>query len=128
MIAGLGVDLVELERFLWSWRRWGDRLPKRLLADAERKAMPPGMGPRSVAYLAGRFAAKEAVLKALGTGLARGIGWHDIRIAGSPAGEPRVVLSKSAAKLAAERRIRTVHLSISHTASTAAAVAVAEAD
>ncbi len=126
MIKGLGIDLVELDRILWLWRRRGDRFADRILSPKERLASPAGMGPAAVRFLAGRFAAKEAVLKALGTGLARGILWREIEITNAPSGEPRVSLSGAAERLARRRRIGAVHITISHARTLACAAAVAE--
>jgi holo-[acyl-carrier protein] synthase len=66
-------------------------------------------------HLAGRFAAKEAVLKALGTGWAEGVGWRDIEVVALPSGAPTLRLTGHAATLASQRGITAWHISISHT-------------
>jgi holo-[acyl-carrier protein] synthase len=80
-----------------------------------------------VEFLAGRFAAKEAVLKCLGTGWARGMRWRDLEVDRSPAGAPTLSLAGAARRRAADLGIRTWHLSLTHTARTAAAVAIGQA-
>lgn len=125
MIAGIGIDVVDMERARWAWRRWGDRLVGRILGPRERRSLPEEEG-RRVVHLAGRLAAKEAVLKALGTGLAKGIRWHEIEVSASPEGAPRVTLHGAALKAARRLKVAQVHLTISHDAGCAAAAAVAE--
>lgn len=125
MIAGIGIDVADMERVRWAWRRWGDRLAERILGPRERRALPEEEG-RRVVHLAGRLAAKEAVLKALGTGLAKGIRWHEIEVSASPEGAPRVALRGGALKVAKRLKVARVHLTISHDGGCAVAAAVAE--
>ena len=77
-------------------------------------------------YFAARFAAKEAVLKALGTGWSGGIAWTDVEIVGKSNGAPSVKLSGIARTTARKRHMERIHLSLTHTESSAAAVAIAE--
>ena len=77
-------------------------------------------------FLAARFAAKEAVSKAFGTGIGSELGWQDMEVGRKASGEPFVILHEGGARLLAERRGRIVHLSLSHTQIYAAAVAILE--
>lgn len=119
MIAGIGVDLVEVERLRRS--RHGERLLDRLFTPRER-ADSEGAGRWP--SLAARLAAKEAVVKALGTGF-RGISWRDIEVWRDPLGKPEVRLSGGALTRARELGVSRVLLSLSHTGSCAIAQAVA---
>ena len=124
MIVALGLDLVELDRFGKALERSGPRFQERVFTPAEREAAS-SLG-RSMEYLAGRFAAKEAVLKCLGTGWARGVRWRDIEILSRPSGEPLLSLSGKALQVARKKGIARWRISITHTSRTAAAVALAE--
>src|SRR4051794_15561957 len=125
MIVGHGIDIVEVDFF----QRFGRDIPSTALAryftDAE--LAHAGSGPHRAEHLAGRFAAKEAVLKALGTGWIDGIAWTDVEIVALPSGAPQVVLHARCAELAAARDIDSWFVSISHTATTAIASAIAVA-
>lgn len=115
MIVGVGVDVVDLARF----ERALDRTPgllDRLFAPAERA--------RPVRSLAGRFAAKEALMKALGA--TDGVRWHDMQIVTDAEGNPDLSLSGRAAQIAAERGIDRVHVSMSHDAGIATAFVITE--
>lgn len=123
-VRGIGVDAVEVERF----RRVLGRRPglaERLFTDAERAyaAMAADPGPR----LAVRFAAKEAVLKALGVGIGAA-SFRDVEVVRAESGLPSLVLAGSAATLAQGRGVSRWHLSLTHTASLAVASVVAEGD
>ncbi|ADG04987.1 holo-ACP synthase [Kyrpidia tusciae] len=122
MIVAVGVDVVEMGRIRESLRRRGNRLAERILGAAEKKQYAARRDP--VAFLAGRFAAKEAVAKALGTGIGK-VGFQEIEIAGGR-GAPEVRLSGKAAEVAGERGIVKWHLSLSHGRETAVAFVVAE--
>jgi holo-[acyl-carrier protein] synthase len=115
-IAGIGVDVVDLARFERAVGRT-PRLKERLFAESER-----GLPLRS---LAGRFAAKEALMKALGD--ATGITWHDMEVVSDAEGRPSMKLSGAAAEIAARRGVTRIHLSMSHDAGVAIAQVVAEA-
>ena len=125
MIVALGLDLVELDRFGRALERSGPRFQERVFTPAERETAAR-LGGRSLEFLAGRFAAKEAVLKCLGTGWAQGVRWKDIEVLRHPSGEPSLTLRGKALEAAREKGISRWHLSITHTARTAAAVALAE--
>lgn len=126
MIKGLGVDLVEVGRIQWLWRRWGERFVRRVLTPAERSGCPAGDGPAAARYLAGRVAAKEALFKALGTGLAEGISWQDVEIRPDGRGSPCARLAGVARARAEAVGADAVHVSISHARGQAVAVAILE--
>src|SRR5207302_10518826 len=116
-----GTDGVEVDRF----RRGLARTPgvgRRLFTDGERAAGARRRDPAQ--RLAARFAAKEAVMKALGVGLGA-FTFHDVEVVNAPSGKPGLVLRGKAAALAAERGVRGWELSLTHTDRTAHAVAVA---
>ncbi|MHC4971588.1 MAG: holo-ACP synthase [Planctomycetota bacterium] len=122
MIAGVGLDLVEIERIEGLLERHGDAFAKRILhPDEDATRLAHRDGP---AHLAGLFAAKEAVMKALGTGMT-GAGFTEIGILRRPAGRPYVVLRGGALARATELGIEEWHVSITHSKTSAAAVAVA---
>ena len=116
MIVGIGVDLVDIPRFERTLERT-PRLVERLFSPSER-VRPP----RS---LAARYAAKEALIKALGG--SDGVHWTEIEVASEASGRPVFVLTGSTAAVIAERGITAVHLSMSHDANLATAYVVAEA-
>jgi len=114
-----GVDLVEIERLEQTIERYGERFLQRIFTDKEVAEVGS-----NTASLAARFAAKEAVAKALGTGIGV-ISWHEIEIQRGPAREPRLHLSGKASSLAAALGLHTWSISLSHTRTHAIAVAVA---
>jgi holo-[acyl-carrier protein] synthase len=124
VIAGVGIDVVELERFEAALRRQGRRFVERIFTAGERDYCE-SRRDRTARYAA-RFAAKEAVLKALGTGWTGGIRWTDVEVVRSPGGAVGVKLAGQARAEAKRQGVRTIHLSLTHTSRTAAAVAVAE--
>lgn len=117
MIVGIGVDLVDIERFERTLART-PRLLERLFAPAER--------PLNHRSLAARFAAKEALIKALGG--SEGVHWTEIEITPEPSGKPWFTLTGSTADVVAERGISAIHLSMSHDAGLATAYVIAESD
>lgn len=124
MILGIGSDLAEVPRIRASRERFGDRFLHRVYTDSEiRYALSKANADER---LAGRFAAKEAGMKALGTGLSGGITWKDFAVTREPSGKPTLQLSGVAAQLAAARGVRRVHLTITHTAAVAMAVVIFE--
>lgn len=124
MIVGHGVDLVEVARLSRSLKRFGDRFLERVFTQAEREYA--GSGPRRDEHLAARFAAKEAVFKALGTGWAQGAGWTDIEVVREDSGKPVLMLHGKAAVIAAGLGVTRWHLSLTHTGTMAMASAIAE--
>ena len=114
MIVGTGVDLAEVPRIRKSIERYGDRFIKRIytpgeIAYVERKA-------NKYERYAARFAAKEAGMKAIGTGWRRGVTWHDFEVANLPSGRPTLKLHGVAAGFAKKMGVRNVSLSLTHTA------------
>jgi holo-[acyl-carrier protein] synthase len=122
LIAGLGIDLVEIERIAGALARNGDAFARRILHPSEDVArLARADGPT---HLAGLFAAKEAVMKALGTGMA-GAAFHEIEVRHDAGGQPHVRLHAGALARAEAMGVAGWHLSITHTRTTAAAVAIA---
>jgi holo-[acyl-carrier protein] synthase len=124
MILGIGSDLAEVARIRASRERFGDRFLQRVYTETER-AYAFSKANRDE-RLAARFAAKEAGMKALGTGLSRGITWRDFGVGREPSGKPTLILSGAAARIAAAKGVRKIHLTMTHTAEMAMAVVVME--
>lgn len=115
MIVGVGVDMVELARFERAIEKSSEFLTK-IFVDSERAG--------SVESLAGRFAAKEALIKAVGD--PSGLKWHEVVVTSDSLGKPSIAATGSSAEFIAERGINSLHLSISHDAGAAIAFVVAE--
>jgi holo-[acyl-carrier protein] synthase len=124
MIIGVGIDLVENSRFKSALSRQGERLLGKLFTPDERRYCEDKWN--RIAHYAARFAVKEAVLKALGTGWSGGIRWTDVEVVHAPSGKAQARLTGRARDTARKLKIRTVHISITHTERYASAVAVAE--
>lgn len=122
MILGLGTDIVEVARIESSVTKLGDAFVERILLPVEiaycRTHREPGP------FIAARFAAKEAVAKAFGTGIGEALGWHDIEIVRETSGRPVVVLHGKGRTLLASRGARAVLVSLSHTRELATATAI----
>lgn len=113
-MVGTGVDLVENKRMQEMLRRWGAKFKDKVFLKKEQRYCETKAAPNR--HYAGRFAVKEAVSKAFGTGVGPHIGWLDIEIVNNPlTGEPSVRLSPKARRLAARRGARDVLVSLSHT-------------
>ena len=125
MILGTGIDLVEIARIKSSHDKFGERFLNRILRPAEIFYCLSYKNPAP--YIAARFAAKEAISKAFGTGIGSQLTWHDMEIARRPSGEPHVILHDGGQKLLLERGAARLHLSLSHTAQYATAMAILEA-
>ena len=119
-VAEIGVDIIEIPRIKTAIERFGDRFLRRVYTEAEITAYRTRLSS-----LATRFAAKEAVMKVLGTG-ARGVGWHDIEILSEPSGKPTVFLHGRARQRAAAIGIRTISISLSDSKEHAVAVALGQ--
>lgn len=122
MVVGIGIDLVDVSRVERAVGRYGTRFLDRVFTPREQVVYQRG---RSCERLAARFAAKEAVMKALGTGRSRGVGWRDIEVVGE-SGPPRVHLRGKALDVARGLGIQTIYISLTHEGDSAAAVAVAQ--
>lgn len=123
MILGLGVDLVETERIRRALERFGSRFTARVLHPDEVLRLPE----ERVSYVAARFAAKEAAMKALGTGWRGRIAFQDIAVLPDPQGKPLLFLHHAARNRAEEMGVRRAHVSLTHEKSMAAAVVLLEA-
>lgn len=125
-IIGIGTDIVECARIGQMIQRHAENFldrvytPKEVAYCQKRKAW--------LESFAGRWAAKEAIMKALATGWRKGVRWRDIEVRSAPSGQPTVALGGAARELAAELRIRDIQLSISHCRLHAIAYAIAVGD
>jgi holo-[acyl-carrier protein] synthase len=124
-IVGHGIDIVEIERIRRLIEEHGERFLDRVFTAGEQ-AYCRANKKRCLEHYAGRFAAKEAVLKVLGTGWRGGIAWTDVEIVKDPSGQPKVVLSGECARIAGELGISRWHVSISHIETHATASAMGE--
>ncbi|MBD5417624.1 MAG: holo-ACP synthase [Desulfovibrio sp.] len=124
MIVGLGIDMTALERIRRAHARFGRRFLEKFLAPGELAALSE---VPHLSLLAGRFAAKEAAVKALGTGFSGGIGPCEIEVTAASTGAPGLVFHGHARQRAGQLGVRAAHLSISHERSHAIAVVVLEA-
>ncbi len=122
-IIAHGIDLVDFPRLEQMIERHGQRFIDRIFTTAEQTYA--GRHRNTVEKYAGRFAAKEAILKLLGTGWRGKIAWTDIEVTNNAAGQPQVRLSGEVKKIADRMRIAQISLSITHTANFAIASAVA---
>ena len=123
-VIALGMDLIQIDRVAEVLERRGERFLGRVFTAGEQ-AYCDRRRARAQHY-AGRFAVKESVMKALGTGWARGVRWRDIEVVREPGQAPRVQLHGRSAEHARERGIERILITITHDAGIAAAVAVAE--
>jgi holo-[acyl-carrier protein] synthase len=124
MILGMGSDLAEVHRIQQSVERYGARFLERVYTETERSY---SMRKKNYAErLAGRFAAKEAGMKAIGTGWRRGVTWKDFEVVNEPSGKPTLKLSGAAARIAEQMGVRSIALSITHTTAMAMAVVILE--
>src|SRR6202453_1736296 len=114
MIVGTGIDLAEVPRIRASIERFGARFVQRIFTPAEI-AYVERKANRYERYAA-RFAAKEAGMKAIGTGWKRGVTWQDFEVANLPSGKPTLRFHGIAAEFAAQLGVRNVSLSLTHTA------------
>lgn len=124
MIVGSGIDIAEVDRIRESVERYGARFVERVFTPAEiayvqRKA-------NKYERFAARFAAKEAGMKAIGTGWRRGVRWQDFEVANLPSGKPTLKFHGVAARFAERLGVRNVALSLTHTKDNAMAFVVLE--
>jgi holo-[acyl-carrier protein] synthase len=124
MIVGTGVDLAEVERIRAAIARYGRKFIDRIytvseIEYVERKA-------NQYERYAGRFAAKEAGMKAIGTGWRRGVRWQDFEVANLPSGRPTLKLHGAAAAIARQIGVKSISLSLTHTAELGMAFVILE--
>ena len=124
MIVGSGVDLAEVARIRRSIERYGERFLARVYTPGERAYVEQKKN-RFERYAA-RFAAKEAAMKAIGTGWKHGVTWQDFEVANLPSGQPTLRLSGNAAEFARRLDAKRVTLSLSHTETLAIAQVILE--
>ena len=124
MIVGTGVDIAEVSRVRESLERFGDRFRRRIFTDDEVRYCEPKAN-RLESYAA-RFAAKEAAMKALGTGWSRGVRWRDIEVVRPKGQRPTIQFHGEAAAIAARLGVKNVALSVTHTSEQALAHVILE--
>lgn len=124
MILGIGTDLAEVPRIHESIQKFGDRFLRRVYTQAERSYSLRKANPAE--RFAARFAAKEAGMKAIGTGWSRGVRWVDFEVINEPSGRPTVKLSGVAAEIARAMGVIRVSVSLTHTSEVAFAVVILE--
>ncbi|HET7258802.1 MAG TPA: holo-ACP synthase [Candidatus Acidoferrum sp.] len=124
LIIGMGVDLAEVERVRKAIERHGEPFLRRVYTAAEREYCD-GFRNKYERY-AGRFAAKEAAMKALGTGWRRGVRWVDFEVVREKGGRPTIRLDGEARKIAGEMGVKRIALSITHTEAMALAQVIFE--
>lgn len=111
MVIGIGVDIVSIARLRRMYERYGERLAQRVLSPTERSELNSRQAD-AAAFLAKRFAAKEAVGKALGTGIQSGVRLPDIEVIHNELGRPGIRLMGSTLDIARSLRVREIHLSL----------------
>src|SRR6266404_9756578 len=113
MILGIGIDIIEVERIRRSFEKFGERFLKRILHPKEISYCLSHKDPAP--FLAVRFAAKEAISKAFGTGIGAQLGWQDMEIRRKESGEPFVILHSKGKELFEARGAKQLLVSLSHT-------------
>jgi holo-[acyl-carrier protein] synthase len=124
MILGTGIDIIEVARIAASYEKFGERFVNRILLPDEIAYSLTHRRPAP--FLAARFAAKEAISKAFGTGIGAQLGWQDMEIRRRETGAPYVVLHGKGQELFAARGAQRLHVSLSHTEHYATATAILE--
>jgi holo-[acyl-carrier protein] synthase len=124
MILGVGIDIIEVERIAASLERFGERFLSRILHPNEISYCMSHKTPAP--FVAARFAAKEAVSKAFGTGIGAQLGWRDLEVGKKESGEPFIILHGGGQTLLESKGGRAVRISLSHTQGHATAVAILE--
>jgi holo-[acyl-carrier protein] synthase len=124
MIVGIGIDVIEIHRIRDVMERQGARFRDRVFTPAEQEYCGRHRDP-APSYAA-RFAAKEAMFKAIGTGWAEGVTWQDVEVVRADSGAPGIRLSGAAARHSEQRGVKTIHLSLSHSVDSAVAMVVLE--
>jgi holo-[acyl-carrier protein] synthase len=124
VIIGIGVDLIEIDRVKQAHKKQGSRFIQRLFTHSEAKYCLKKKDPYP--SLAGRFAAKEAIIKAFSHGFGSSWKWTDIEVTRAANGRPSVRLRASVEKLRKQRKIKHIHLSIAHSKRDATAIVILE--
>lgn len=126
MILGIGTDLVEIGRIEAALERWGERFARKILVPRELDRFAHHRKP--AAYLAKRFAAKEAFSKAIGTGIHHPVNWQNISVVNHASGRPYLELSAPLASFVQSRGVSSVHVSLTDERGMAAAFVVLEGE
>ena len=126
MILGLGIDIIEVGRIEGSYAKFGERFLERILHPDEIRYCLSHRAPGP--FLAVRFAAKEAISKAFGTGIGAQLGWRDMEVARKESGEPFVIMHEKGRELMTARGATALRISLSHTQNYATAVAILESE
>ena len=126
MIYGIGTDIVEIPRIEAALGRFGERFARRILCEPELRRFATHRKP--AAYLAKRFAAKEAFTKALGTGIHAPANWHGVWVVNLKSGKPQLEFSSDLKELLKERHIRHAHLSLTDEREIASATVILECE
>ena len=126
MIYGIGTDVVEIERIAQALGRFGERFARRILCEPELRRFRGHRQP--AAYLAKRFAAKEAFTKALGTGIHAPANWHGVWVRNLPSGKPVLEFSEKLSRMLQERKILNSHLSLTDERGVAMATVILECE
>lgn len=124
MIVGTGIDLIEVPRIAAAIERYGQRFLQRIFTEGEIRYCESKAN--RVERFAARFAAKEAGMKALGTGWSRGVRWRDIEVRRQPGGRPTIAFHGKAAEFAQKMSVANVALSLTHTKDQAYAQVILE--
>lgn len=124
MIKGIGIDSIELDRVAGVYERYGERFLHKIYTGREREYFARWADP--VPRMAGRFAVKEACMKALGTGWSSGVRWQDIEVVRHPSGKPVLELHGRAAEVFTRLGGREAHCTITHSRDHAVAVVIFE--
>jgi holo-[acyl-carrier protein] synthase len=126
MIYGVGTDLIEIRRVERALERFGERFARRILCDPELARFRAHRQP--AAYLAKRFAAKEAFTKALGTGIHAPANWHGVWVVNLRSGKPQLEFSPALRALLEQRGVRRSHVSLTDEREMACATVILESD
>ena len=126
MIVGTGIDIAEVPRIAAAIERFGDRFLRRVFTPDEIRYCD-SKANRAERYAA-RFAAKEAALKAIGTGWGRGVSWTEVEVRREPGGRPTIAFHGRAAEFAAKLGVKHAALSLTHTKETAMAQVILEGE
>ena len=124
MIVGIGLDLAEVDRIEASIAKFGERFLNRIYTEAERKYCESK--PNKFERFAGRFAAKEAAMKAIGTGWGRGVAWREFEVMRAPSGQPIIVFHGKAGEIAKALGVKKALVTITHSEKSAIAQVLLE--